>query len=244
MDVTPDLRILRIRPDSGRVPSFEPGQFIFVGIAAPTPGEKPLVRPYSIASGPAERSYVEVFIRRIEEGTLTTPFWRFAVEDRFWLEDRARGTFTIQHVAPDRNIVAVATGTGVGPFISMLRAYHGRRRWRRFVLLHGVREFGDTGYSDECAAMADRDPSITYVPIASRDPERAGATRPQGRVQDLLAPDRFGDLAGFALVPTSCDLLLCGNPDMVRDVSAWARNLGFESGTREKPGSLHFERYW
>lgn len=244
MDVTPDLRILRVRPDSGAAPSFEPGQFAFLGIPPESEGEKPIVRPYSIVSGPAERSYVEFFIRRVEEGTLTTPFWRFAAEDRFWIEDRARGTFTIQHVAEDRRIVAVATGTGIGPYVSMLRAYHGRHRWARFVLLHGVRQFADTGYADECAAMAARDSSVTYLAIASREAEREGDRRARGRVGDLLEPVRFRDLAGFELEPGSCDLLLCGNPDMVRELSAWARERGFESGTREKPGTLHFERYW
>jgi ferredoxin--NADP+ reductase len=244
IECTEALSIVRIAPVEGEVPPFEAGQFIFVGLPGVEneKGEPTLLkRAYSILTAPVERRYIELFVVHVRDGALTTQLWELKPGDKLWMDGVAKGVFTLEGISDDRNLVMVATGTGVGPYISMLRAFSDQGRWRRFVLIHGVRHVGDLGYADEIAAMTREDPTITYIPIVSRDPEFGGL---QGRVQHVLEADTFEQATGFDFTPDTCNLFLCGNPEMVKSVREFADGLGFTMHSRRKPGTLHFEKYW
>jgi ferredoxin--NADP+ reductase len=136
----------------------------------------------------------------------------------------------------------VATGTGLAPYLSMLRTHRAAPPWRRCVLVHGVRHAADLAYDAELRARAVEDPRFRYAPVASRDPGDWPGLR--GHVQVALEPERFQSLAGFPLDPASCEVLLCGNPAMIGSVRELLAPRGFESGTAAAPGNLHYEKYW
>lgn len=253
-DLNEALSIVRVRPDSGRPPDFEPGQFITLGLPrtsgdAPSrrprqPGRVPLTRrAYSIASGRPETDALELFVALVEEGKLTPRLWTLQVGDRLWMDSACKGGFTLASVPADRDLLMVATGTGLAPYVSMLRTHRGQRRWRRFIVIHGVRRVSDLGYRAELEAAARTDPSVHYVPIVSRAAanEWPGA---RGRVTALLDERWYAEHVGGVLDPGRCHVFLCGNPAMIDEMEAGLQQRGFRTHTPEAPGDIHLERYW
>jgi len=244
-----DLAIVRVRPDTGVVPDFRPGQYTLVGLAredGSSGNGRPrlLRRAYSIASAPEDREALEFYLVRVRDGQLTPGLWSVPEGGRLWMDARAHGHFLLEEVPPDRDLVLVATGTGLAPYISLLRAQRGRGRWRHLVLLHGVRTVRDLGYREEIEAARAGDPSIVYLPICSREP--AGSDWPglRGHVQNVLQPGEFVRHAGIPLDPTQGYVFLCGHPEMIRTTSEQLAGLGFVARTRDDLGSMHFETYW
>lgn len=248
-DPTDRLLILHIRPDAGRVADFEPGQFVQIGLPhaeAPEPGARIRVhkRSYSIASSPHVPESVELCIARVEGGRFTPALWNLRAGDRVWMDPVPRGFFVLGRVSAEKELVFVATGTGIAPYVSMLRRWGPGERWRRATIVHGVRLPEELVYRAELEARARRDASFVYLPAVSRAPAGSNWSGLSGRVQFALEPDRFRELTGRALDPAHCHVFLCGNPDMIRDVRAELEPRGFKTDTVREPGTLHFEKYW
>lgn len=257
IDLNPELAVFRIRPDSGQIQPFEPGQYAMLALINddPLPANLPpaaaartkvrlIKRAYSIASAPKTRDHMEFLIVLVKEGRLTPRLWKLGIGDRILLEDQAKGEFTLQHVPPGKDLVMVSTGTGLAPFMSMLRQYHGTSRWRRIVMINGCRYVADFGYREELEAYAKADSNVIYVPMATREPADSGWNGIRGRVNALLEAEAFEKHVGFPLDPAHCVVMLCGNPDMIDGVQKSLESRGFTTHTKETPGNIHFERYW
>lgn len=255
-DLNENLSIVRVRPDSGRIPDFKPGQFVTLGLPKPLtprlaaalarrPGVVPLVRrAYSVASSPRQTDTLELFVVLIESGKLTPRLWQRDFPNRVWLEDIAKGEFTLDPVPPGQDLVMISTGTGIAPFMSMLRTYRGENRWRRLIIVNGVRHVTDLGYRAELEAVSRVDPTVRYVPIVSRPDEAGGWDRLCGRVQILLDDALCCAHAGLCLDPQTCHVFLCGNPAMIDEMELLLQKRGFRTHTPQSPGNIHFERYW
>ena len=257
-EVANGLAIFRVRPDGGQVPLFEPGQYATLGLPRDHPPvedphefppgdprwKKLWRRDYSIASPATCRDHLEFYAVRVGGGRLTEKLWLEQEGGRLWLDSHIRGDFTLRGVPSGRTLVMVATGTGLGPYMSMIRTYRGADRWRRLVLIHGVRRFSELGYHSELRDLAAQDSSILYLPICSREPPDSTWTGGRGRVTDLLHAQPFEQLVGFALSPVHCSVFLCGNPAMIRDAEAILTPQGFTTHTRKRAGNLHAEQYW
>lgn len=260
-DLTGEISVIRVRPARGLAPDFLPGQFIKLGL--PRGGtEAPVIarsgrervgprlvrRAYSIASSPRDRDALEFLLVRVQTGKLTPKIWTVDVGGCIWMDDCAAGRFTLEPVPPDKDIIMVATGTGVAPFVSMLRTHAGRQRWRRAVLVNGVRYAADLAYRDELETLARTVSGFHYLPMVSREPpvsEGGSEWRGlRGRVQQVLEPATFESLTGVPPVPRDCHVMLCGNPDMIVDVQRMLEAGGFRAHSPTQPGNLHFERYW
>ncbi|MEP0847156.1 MAG: ferredoxin--NADP reductase [Phycisphaerae bacterium] len=254
-DLNEFLSIVRIRPHSGVIPPFEPGQFLMLGLPrnAETSNASPAVsvspvrwvrRAYSIASASGGVDHFEFFLARIERGRLTSQLWALDVGDELWADDRARGDFTLARVPPGADVVMVCTGTGLAPFMSMLRSRRSAGVWRRTVLIHGVRQVSDLGYRDELERLAREDATFHYIPVVSRAAPDGPWNGLRGRVQSALTPQFLESRAGVSLSPDRCHVMLCGNPAMIRDVEMLLAPLGFRAHTTREAGNLHYERYW
>lgn len=260
-DLHESLTILRVGPadaSRGEVPRFEPGQFSNLGLFEDGPesgrgsgssAPQLLRRAFSIASPARERTYFEFYIQRVDQGAFTTKLWQLRTGDALWLDPQVYGQFTLAEVPPESDIVFVATGTGVGPFLSMLREYHGRGRWHSAAVIHSARTRADLGYHDELTELAARDRAFRYVPTLTREPatHEPGGSPWQGlreRLQHLFEPARFRELFGRELSPVNLKLFLCGNPEMIVQLSAQLAPLGLSRHSRRAPGHIHTERYW
>jgi ferredoxin/flavodoxin---NADP+ reductase len=233
-DPSERLAIVTVRPDGWELPDFEPGQYATLGLPDPE-GGKPLRRVYSIASAPGQPE-LEFYVQLVKEGHFTTLLWPHQPGDRIHLSPRVTGRFTLECVPPGSDLVLIGTGTGIAPFLSMVRRDAGAGRWRSCVVVHGARTVPELGYRAELEALCARDPSLTFVPIVSRD---AAATWPglRGRVQALLDD-------ALRLDPERTHVFLCGNPAMIDDMDVRLAARGFRHNQPDAPGNLHFERWW
>jgi ferredoxin--NADP+ reductase len=255
-EINPQLVILRVRPD-GELFDFKPGQFGVLGLAGVAPRvpeaavEEPVTAPdkmirraYSIASSSVERRYVEFYLTLVTSGQLTPRLFALRHGDRVFLGPKASGVFTLDRVAPGKAAILIATGTGLAPYISMLRTMLVNDAERRYVVLHGARYSWDLGYRGELESLARLRPNFTYIPAITRadqDPHFHGRT---GRLQTLLEQGAVESDSGLQLDPLKAEVFLCGNPEMVKAVKAILEAKGFNASHGREPGNIHVEEYW
>ena len=219
------------------VQKFEAGQFLQVGLALP---EKHLHRPYSVASPHGE--ILDFFIVRVDGGELTPRLWELGVGDAIDVSMKATGSFTLDHVPASQTLWLVATGTGLAPYIAMLRE---RSIWERFskvVLLHGVRYGFDLAYQEELAQLKERyGERFHFIPVISREPYDGAV---YGRITTAIDSGELEDRAGAKLLPHESAVMLCGNPLMLDDVETRLKERGMQKHKNSVPGQYVLERYW
>lgn len=218
---------------------FRPGQW--VEVALDVRGES-LERPFSIASAPGEP--LEILVVRVDgEGELSPHLERLAPGDPLRVGARAQGTFVLDHVADAETLWMIATGTGIAPFVSMLRTEEPWERFGKLVLVHGLRHREDAAYRDELERRsAERGGRLRVLRCVSR--EEPGPGELAGRATDALADGRLVRAAGAELAPGSSHVLLCGNPGMVTEMTALLAASGLRENGPDGDGQITTERYW
>lgn len=255
-DLHAHLRVFRVRPD-GELFSFEPGQFAVLGLMGseprvpeadveepPVQTDKLIRRAYSLSSSSLERDYVEFYVNLVTSGVLTPRLFALPRGGRIWLSAKATGMFTLDRVAPGRSVALVATGTGLAPYVSMLRTILVRETARRFVVLHGARYSWDLGYRGELESLSRLRPNLTYIPTITRPERDPHFTGHVGRVQTLLERGIIEEESGVPLDPERTEVFLCGNPDMIVEARAILSARGYVPDEGRKTGTLHLEEYW
>tara|TARA_R110002111_G_scaffold22855_1_gene51944 strand:- start:559 stop:1389 length:831 start_codon:yes stop_codon:yes gene_type:complete len=261
-DIHETLAIFKVKYNTVETPDFIPGQFTTLGLVdpdalnAPPPnpnspaarrrrGPKLIRRAYSIASPTDIKTHLEFYIVRGTEGRLTPLLWELKPGDPVFMDEKIKGHFTLEGIPDGKDLVMVCTGTGLGPFMSMLQTYRATGRWRSLILIEGCRHARDLGYHDTLTKLATEDGSVIYLPTVTREPDDAPWQGLRGRVHELLKPDTFQKHTGLPLDPNQCHALLCGGPQMIDQAAEHLTGLGFITQDREHPdGNLHFERYW
>lgn len=250
-ELSPHSLILRVAPVGWELPAFEPGQYAVLGLAAPgaptsgRPREQPLVqRAYSIASGSRQRAYLEFFVTRISSGELSPHLCELRPGDRLYLRPSFSGTFTLDRVPADRHAVLIATGTGLAPYMSMLRTHLTARSGRNLAVVHGARFVADLAYRAEIEELLARHRHLSYFPVVSAPEPGIDWWGHVGRVQDVWRAHAIGDRWGFEPSPANTHVLLCGNPGMVDEMTALLEQQGFRSDRPGVAGEIHAERYW
>jgi ferredoxin--NADP+ reductase len=253
--VNPRLIILRVAPDGWELPDFKPGQYVTLGIpgsAARLVGTEPeevdpqpdklILRAYSIASSSKAKEYLEVYVNLVSDGTFTPRLFALAEGDRLWLKKRIQGMFTLDDVADDKQIIMVATGTGLAPYMSMLRTDPESHSSRRYAVLLGARHIRDLGYHQEMVELSERRSNLLYLPILSR-PE-GDWPGPVGHVQELWRQGHLERAWGGIPSAANTHIFLCGNPAMIAEMLQLAEEAGFKRHLRRDPGNVHIEEYW
>ncbi|MCB0311453.1 MAG: ferredoxin--NADP reductase, partial [Bdellovibrionales bacterium] len=242
IDITSELVVFHIKPDTA-IPSFKPGQYVSLGLpgSAPRPADFPpeatpqspdklIKRAYSIGSSPSQGNYLEFYIAIAPTGALTSRLYLLKAGDRVFMHNRIVGTFTLDDIPPDHNLVMVSTGTGIAPYMSMLRTPETWAVGRKISLLHGVRFSRDLAYRDELLQLQERNSNFRYYATVSRDdPEWDGE---KGYVQQFFEPGRID------LDPKVDRVFICGNPGMIEAVQKLLEPRGYTEHTRRSPGNL------
>ncbi|MCF7801844.1 MAG: ferredoxin--NADP reductase [Candidatus Marinimicrobia bacterium] len=260
IEVTPGLIILRIVPDGWELPDFEPGQFAVIGLPGSAPRytysdpdpekatrdpEKMIRRAYSIASSSVNKEYIEFYITMVTSGALTPRIFHLTPGDPIYLSPKFTGMFTLDKTPPDKHIVMVSTGTGLAPYMSMLRTALPCGTDRQFAVIHGARHSWDLGYRSELITIERICSNFTYFNIISRpELEKVKWGGLTGYVQDIWSQGQLAEAWGFMPTPENTHVFLCGNPKMIDDVNALLNTHGFKEHTRKEPGEIHYERYW
>ncbi|MHC4403633.1 MAG: ferredoxin--NADP reductase [Planctomycetota bacterium] len=258
VEVAPGLIILRVAPEGWELPDFVPGQYVVLalpGSAPRIPGSDPdekelppnklIKRAYSIASSSVAREYLEFYVALVHSGALTPRLWCLDLGSRLWLGRKITGMFTLNSVPEECNVVLLSTGTGVAPYVSMVRTFLTSQTDRRFAVVHGARHSWDLGYQPEMIALARVCPHLDYVPIISRPQEEPTPWPGQvGYCQDVWNDGVVDDLWGFRPNAENTHVFLCGNPAMIEDMLVLLERDGFREHKKKAPGQVHLEKYW
>lgn len=256
--VTSETMILRVVPDGWELPDYEPGQFVVLGLPGnapriplsdpepePAEGEKFIVRAYSIASSSKRKEYLEFYISLVRSGSLTPRIFALKRGDRIHLGTKMTGMFTLDSIPQETNLALIATGTGVAPYMSMIRSGFPPGTARKFAVIHGARHSWDLGYRSELTTLSNMVENFHYLPVISRPGEEiipwSGET---GHVQELWQRGLIGKAWEASPTPEDTHVFLCGNPAMITSILEILASDGYIEQTRKQPGQVHLERYW
>ncbi len=228
------------RPASFR---FRSGEFVMIGL----PGDnRPLLRAYSIAS-PAYSDELEFLSIKVPDGPLTSRLQKIQPGDQLFLGRKPTGTLVTDALLPGKRLFLLSTGTGLAPFLSLVRDPDVYEYYEQIVLVHCVRHVSDLAFRDVLEAQLADDPLVqdqalvqfSYLPTVTREPFHTS-----GRIPALIESGRlFDGLNGPRhLDPETDRIMLCGSMDMIRDLAAQFDGIGFEEGSNAKPGHYVIER--
>jgi ferredoxin--NADP+ reductase len=257
-EVSPWLNILQVAPVGWRVPDYVPGQYTTLGLfgsasrcaiaepeSTPAPTDKLIRRAYSIVSTPLNHEYMEFYLNLVPGGVLTPRLFNLKIGDRIWLSQRVTGSFTFDHVPEDANVILIANGSGLAPYVSMLTTHLRFLTQRRVAVIHGVRHSWDLAYRSILTVMQHLRTNFTYLPIISRpQQEPVPWTSATGHVQDLWRGGALERTWGLRPNPENTHVFLCGSPDMIEEMIAMLIQDGFAEIREKKLGQIHVERYW
>lgn len=218
---------------------FQPGHYARLGL--PLADAAPLWRPYSIVSAPSEPQ-LEFLITLIPGGAFTGLLAKLCVGDPVMLESAAMGFFFEPQLAPGEDLWMLATGAGLGPYVSLLRTPEALARYRRLVLVHSVRGAAELAYADELTALAAASGGrLCYQPVVTRE---VGATVLSERIPQLIEDGRLPAHLGLSFDAATSRVMVCGNPDFTADMRRLLNARGFTPCRRGLAGCMLFENYW
>jgi ferredoxin--NADP+ reductase len=229
------------RPASFR---FRSGEFVMLGM----PGEgRPLLRAYSIAS-PDYAEELEFLSIKVPDGPLTSRLQLIKPGHQLFLGRKPTGTLVADALLPGNRLFLLSTGTGLAPFLSLIRDLDIYERFGQIVLVHCVRTVDDLAFRTTLESQLAGDPLVQdqallqfrYVPTVTREPfhttGRIGALIEDGT---LCASPTMG--AG-TLDPETDRIMMCGSMHMIRDLGGQFDTMGFTEGSNAAPGHYVIER--
>lgn len=220
------------------VEDYSAGQF--TKLALDIDGER-VARPYSYVNPPSQRP-LEFYFITVPDGPLTTRLERMDAGDKLWVQARATGVFTVDQLPDARNLWLLATGTALGVFLAILNTELPWLRFEKIILVHGVRTAEELTYGDAIAAIRSRHPDqFQMIPAVSREDVPHGL---RGRITHLIEDGRLEECTGASLGPDTSQVMICGNSDMVRDVSALLEGRGMQRNKKREPGHYTLEKYF
>ena len=225
-----------IRIDA-EVEDFEAGQF--TKVAVDLEGER-VGRPYSFVNAPHERP-LEIYFNTVPEGPLSNRLAVAEPGDAIWVSRKANGMLTLQQTPQAEQLWMIATGTAIGPFLSILKTEEPWRRFDRVVLVHAVRYTHDLTYQDTVQSLLDAHPEqMRFAPFVSREVTDFALS---GRVPASIREGTLESHVGLELSPRSSHVMLCGNSGMIQDTTAVLEERGMRRHRRREPGHISTEKY-
>jgi len=237
-------RLLSFRASRSPGFRFKPGHYTQLGLGDGEAGR--VWRPFSFVSA-AQDPFLEFIAVLVPGGAFSEHLGGIRVGATMCVDRSSYGFLTIEHFAPGRDLWLLASGTGLGPFVSMLRDPATWAAFQTVVVVHSVRHADELAYRDEIAALAHRlSPSIAperlaYVPVVTREPCVSAL---DARIPRLIDDGRLESAAGVSLDPAHSRIMVCGNPDLGRALRQQLTGRGFHVNRRGAPGQLAFENYW
>jgi ferredoxin/flavodoxin---NADP+ reductase len=210
--------------------SFKAGQF--VRIALDVDGQR-VARAFSFVNPPQD-PVLEFYGVIVPEGPLSPRLARLRAGDALYVAPNPAGFLVLSEVPDAETLWLISTGTGLAPFLSILRT--DTSRFRNVVLVHAVRHADELAYQSVIGETRAR-----YVTFVSRE-KHAGSL--EGRIPAAIADGRLEKAAGVALTAGSAHVMLCGNPDMLKDAQAVLAQRGLRKHRRRTPGHITVESFW
>ena len=213
--------------------AFEAGQF--VRLALDVEGER-VARPFSFVNPPADPT-LEFYGIVVPEGPLSPRLARLGAGDVLHVASNPAGFLVLSELPDAESLWLMSTGTGIAPFLSMLRTDAPWKRYRNVVLVHAVRHARELVYREMIGQLK----NLKYVSFVSRE---AAAGSLAGRIPAAVADGRLEAAAGLPLAPEASQVMLCGNPDMLKDTTTALVARGLRKHRRRSPGQISVESFW
>jgi ferredoxin/flavodoxin---NADP+ reductase len=221
---------------------FSNGHFTMIGLRV---NEKPLLRAYSIVSANYE-DHLEFLSIKVPDGPLTSRLQHIQEGDPIIVGRKPTGTLVTDYLLPGKRLYLVSTGTGLAPFMSIIRDPDTYERFDQIVLMHGVRQVDELAYHDVLVEHLPKHEflgelvtsKLRYYPTVTREQYRN-----TGRVTELIESGKlFSDLGMPPLDAAHDRVMICGSPGMLRDLKQMLEHRGFKEGNTSKPGDFVVER--
>jgi ferredoxin/flavodoxin---NADP+ reductase len=229
---------------TSRDPSFRfvNGQFTMLGLEIDA---RPLLRAYSMASANYEAT-LEFFSIKVADGPLTSRLRQIREGDVVLVGRKATGTLIQDNLLPGRTLFLLSTGTGIAPFVSIIKDPETYDRFEKIVLVHGCRQIAELAYGEEIIkSLPDNElfgdlvrEKLIYYPTVTREPFHN-----RGRITDLLATGKLCDDLDRAPIDVNTDrFMLCGSPPMLADLKTLLEGQGLREGNHSEPGHFVIEK--
>ncbi|MBS0501802.1 MAG: ferredoxin--NADP reductase [Burkholderiaceae bacterium] len=221
---------------------FSNGHFTMIGLRIDA---KPLLRAYSIAS-PNYEDHLEFLSIKVEDGPLTSRLQHIQPGDTIVVGRKPTGTLVVDYLLPGKRLYLFSTGTGLAPFMSIIRDPESYEKFEQIILVHGVRTAGELAYHDVIVDHLPRHEflgdmiasQLRYYPTVTREDFRN-----VGRIPDLIESGKlFADLDVPPLDAAHDRAMICGSPAMLKDLRHLLEARGFAEGNTSRPGSFVIER--
>jgi ferredoxin--NADP+ reductase len=221
---------------------FQNGQFTMMGLEVKG---RPLVRAYSLVSANYEEE-LEFFSIKVADGPLTSRLQHLREGDPILVSRKATGTLVLDNLSHGRNLYLLGTGTGLAPFLSIIKDPETYERFERVVIVHGCRWISELAYGDLIANIMPNDElvgesvreKLVYYPTVTREPFRHN-----GRISLLMTNGKLFDDVGLPPIDAQSDrFMLCGSPHMLADIRAILRDRGFVEGNHGAPAHYVIEK--
>ena len=221
---------------------FSNGHFTMIGLRV---DGKPLLRAYSIVS-PNYADHLEFLSIKVQDGPLTSRLQHIQVGDTIIVGRKPTGTLLIDYLLPGKRLYLLGTGTGLAPFLSIVRDPETYERFEQVIVVHGVRQVNELAYRELLSSELVKDEilgeliqgKLLYYPTVTREPFVH-----QGRIPQLLADGVIAKDLGLPLFNAAEDrVMICGSPEMLRDLKALCEKTGLKEGNTTTPGDFVIER--
>ncbi len=221
---------------------FSNGHFTMIGLRV---ANKPLLRAYSIVSANYEE-HLEFLSIKVPDGPLTSRLQHIQVGDSVIVGRKPTGTLLIDYLLPGKRLYMLSTGTGLAPFMSIVRDPETYEKFEQVILVHGVRQVDELAYHDLLVEHLPKHEflgdlvtdKLRYYPTVTRE-----SYKTMGRVTELIDTGKlFADLGVPGFDPADDRVMICGSPGMLRDLKHMLEKRGFKEGNTSKPGDFVIER--
>jgi ferredoxin/flavodoxin---NADP+ reductase len=227
---------------SGPRLAFEAGQFVRIALDVEEGNAASRVaRPFSFVNPPQD-PVLEFYGIVVPEGPLSPRLARLAPGDALYVASNPAGFLVLPEIPDAESLWLLATGTGLAPFLSILRTPAPWQRFRRVVLVHAVRQARELVYRNAISRLqSEKGDSFRYVTFVSRE---AAPGSLAGRIPAAVRDGRLEAAARLPLDARTSQVLLCGNPGMLKDASAALAERGMRKHRRRSPGQVTTESFW
>lgn len=224
---------LRIQCD---LENFESGQF--VRVALDIDGER-VARPYSLVNT-LDDQYLEIYFNIVPEGPLTPKLAQLDDNDEIFVTDKANGFLTVAEIPDCKNLWMMATGTGVGPFLSILKSKKVWQRFEKVVLGYSVRDLSELSYQAQITAIEKQhEGQFSFVPFVTREKVEGAMNQ---RITASIEDGSLEQRSGIAIDENS-HIMMCGNSAMISGVAECLEKRGLRKHRRREPGHITTEKY-
>jgi ferredoxin--NADP+ reductase len=221
---------------------FRNGEFTMIGLEV---NEKPLLRAYSVASANYE-DRLEFFSIKVQDGPLTSRLQHLKEGDPILVSRKATGTLVIDNLYNGRNLYLIGTGTGLAPFLSVIKDPETYERFEKVVLVHGCRHVRELAYGEMIQETLPKDDllgeyvsnQLIYYPTVTRDPFHN-----RGRITDLITSGKlFSDIGQPPLEAEFDRVMICGSPGLLEDTKTLLLERNFTEGNHGEQGQFVVEK--